>query len=410
MGVCFVRAVLLTLAATPCEAAAGYDLPPGTEVKFAVRSAETVEGKQPAKPSQERETVAWVVAENPDHSKRILLLEDASFRVGKWRCWYPAGALFDLDPAGGCKLIRRFGQVDPAFYFPRLPPEPGPPADTLTVTSDAPELQAQSVQRRTTYRLDPQTGVCTSATHVESRNGPAAGSSTLSVERLSTRVADDRERAELMKQGEKFFDLTDAYRAALRDAHYNPAAAGRARDPAGGGGHGHAAGPGPGARPLDDEPVGEQFAVPGERAKFSPMVGRPAPAFTANDLDGRSHRLADYGGKVVVLDFWNRSCPPCMANIPAFVKLAKRYEGRPVAFIGMYTTDDPQNARLAADALRIPYPTLQSAHLLDAYAANVWPTIVVIDAGGVFRHVQVGMEDVEGELTPVIERLLGPPR
>src|SRR5436853_6004525 len=41
------------------------------------------------------------------------------------------------------------------------------------------------------------------------------------------------------------------------------------------------------------------------------VVGKPAPAFTAKDINGKTHKLSDYKGKIVVLEEYNLDCPFC---------------------------------------------------------------------------------------------------
>lgn len=76
------------------------------------------------------------------------------------------------------------------------------------------------------------------------------------------------------------------------------------------------------------KPLFLQFAEAGEKSK-------PAADFVLEDLDGKSLKLFDFEGKVIILDFWATHCPPCRKEIPDFIKLYDKYRDKGLVIIGI---------------------------------------------------------------------------
>jgi thiol-disulfide isomerase/thioredoxin len=67
------------------------------------------------------------------------------------------------------------------------------------------------------------------------------------------------------------------------------------------------------------------------------MAGKPAPEIDTTDLDtGKPVHLADFRGKVVVLDFWGYWCGPCTGSMPHLVALHRKFAGRPIAVVALH--------------------------------------------------------------------------
>jgi len=92
------------------------------------------------------------------------------------------------------------------------------------------------------------------------------------------------------------------------------------------------------------------------RSNATPNQKHPmAPNFSLKDLNGNKLDLADYKGKVVLLDFWATWCGPCRIEIPGFVELQERYRERGLAVIGVLTQDDPSNVPEFYQEFRMNY-------------------------------------------------------
>ncbi len=141
---------------------------------------------------------------------------------------------------------------------------------------------------------------------------------------------------------------------------------------------------------------------------FSQSV-RKAPSLVLRDLQGRTLRLSDYKGKVVLINFWATWCPPCRAEMPDLIKMQREYRGRGLQVIGV--TYPPQTAgevRRFIRRLRVNYPialgTKETKALFDQ--GETLPITVVIDREGNIRDLIEGIllpEEFEQKIKPMLQ-------
>ncbi|HEU4594823.1 MAG TPA: TlpA disulfide reductase family protein [Pyrinomonadaceae bacterium] len=130
-------------------------------------------------------------------------------------------------------------------------------------------------------------------------------------------------------------------------------------------------------------------AVPGQMQK--------APPLALKDLRGRTHRLDDYKGKVVLLNFWATWCPPCRAEVPDLVKWQREYGKQGLQVIGVtYPPTNLADVRRFLRRHKISYPVLLGARETKTLfmQGETLPVTVVIDREGNVR------EHIEGILLP----------
>jgi thiol-disulfide isomerase/thioredoxin len=116
------------------------------------------------------------------------------------------------------------------------------------------------------------------------------------------------------------------------------------------------------------------------------------------DPDGTPRMLGQFAGKVVVVNFWATWCTPCREEMPGFVKLQSRWQGRGVQFVGI-AQDDPAKVVAFARELGVNYPLwMGGAEVMDlsrrlGNRLGVLPHTVLLDAEGRVIESRIGIFD-----------------
>jgi thiol-disulfide isomerase/thioredoxin len=135
------------------------------------------------------------------------------------------------------------------------------------------------------------------------------------------------------------------------------------------------------------------------------QVGMKAPPAESKNLKDEKVRLADYAGKVVVLDIWATWCGPCKAMIPHEREMVEKFKGKPFALISI--SADDQKKEVEDFIAKEPMPWTHwwegpEAPLLKTWNVRFFPTIYVIDAKGVIRHKNIRGEELEKAVEKLI--------
>ncbi|HEY0322768.1 MAG TPA: TlpA disulfide reductase family protein [Pyrinomonadaceae bacterium] len=134
-----------------------------------------------------------------------------------------------------------------------------------------------------------------------------------------------------------------------------------------------------------------------------------APTLVLKDLRGRTVRLSDYKGKVVLLNFWATWCPPCRAEMPDLIKWQRQYRSLGLQVIGVtYPPTGTSEARRFTHGIGVNYPILLGSKETKALfdSGETLPFTVVIDREGNVRVLIEGIlldEEFEQKVKPLLK-------
>jgi peroxiredoxin len=141
-------------------------------------------------------------------------------------------------------------------------------------------------------------------------------------------------------------------------------------------------------------------------------IGKPAPDFTLNDVDGHAVHLADLRGKTVVLEWFNPDCPFVgRSHTKGSLKgLAARHMGQGIVWLGIDSAApgkqgyEPDAIRHAVDRFGLAHPILRDpgGDVGHAYGATNTPHMFVVDKNGILAYGGAidNSPDAEGESAP----------
>jgi peroxiredoxin len=126
----------------------------------------------------------------------------------------------------------------------------------------------------------------------------------------------------------------------------------------------------------------------------APIVGQIAPAWKLKDLDDKEVSSEQFKGKVVVLDFWATWCQPCVAEIPGYAALQKKYGADGLVVVGVLYRDPKTAAyvkKFAAEKGLNYTVVVGDDAIADAFGGlEALPTTFLISRAGRIVHQKVG--------------------
>lgn len=137
-------------------------------------------------------------------------------------------------------------------------------------------------------------------------------------------------------------------------------------------------------------------------------ASKKAPDFSLQDINGKTVRLSDYSGKVIILNFFATWCPPCREEIPDFMEMVNTTDKERFAIIGISVEKGDEGAvRKFAAVKKINYTVLVD----DGFVSKTYgpigsiPTTFIIDRNGNITEKIIGSRskaEFEGKIKPLL--------
>ena len=154
--------------------------------------------------------------------------------------------------------------------------------------------------------------------------------------------------------------------------------------------------------------VGRRNSAHSKPGRPSAAVHSVAPDFSLHDLNHQTLELANYRGKVVLLDFWATWCTPCRDEIPRFVEFQNKSRERGLQVIGISMDDDAKPVREFYQQLKMNYPVaLGNEKVAEAYGGVLGLPITFLigrDGRVAAKHIgEVDMSVLEQEIETLLQ-------
>ena len=136
-------------------------------------------------------------------------------------------------------------------------------------------------------------------------------------------------------------------------------------------------------------------------------LGQPAPLFASRGANGDPVSLADFKGKVVLLEFWASWCSTCVADIPHIKELYAQYKDQGFAIIGISLDDDPKALQEMLTAKGVPWAQIRNGregNIVKLFNVQGTPTYFLLDRDGKMAAKGLSSKRLDGAIAELLKK------
>ena len=129
---------------------------------------------------------------------------------------------------------------------------------------------------------------------------------------------------------------------------------------------------------------------------LTPIPGKVmAPDFTLQDTNGKTHRLSDYRGRPVIINFWATWCPPCREELPSMNRAWHLIKEQGIAMLGINMGEDEDTIFIFSADYPTDFPILmdQSGEVIEQWPVKGLPTTYVVAPDGSIAYRAIGSRE-----------------
>ncbi len=143
---------------------------------------------------------------------------------------------------------------------------------------------------------------------------------------------------------------------------------------------------------LQDSTAGKAENIPGVNLPKLASIGTKAPDFELVNLEGRTIKLSELRGKIVILNFWATWCEPCKLEMPFFEELHKKGMAN-LEILGINFDEPASRVEEFVKEYSVQFPILldPGAEIQKLFRVRGYPTTLIVDKDGIIRYHHIGL-------------------